>query len=147
MNDPGNRRWYQICDAVARFETGNLNPTQPTWINYSGGDSLKSVAVTGAAVYTQGHSRWLENPYGRDFKADGGKDRLGGGAISPDPGGYARVGDLDAKPSAALDWNPVMPQQSGGYQILPTAAGVWFVTDGVRFGGEYHRGIRFAPLP
>ena len=46
----------------------------------------------------------------------------------------------------ALDWNPAMPQQSGGYQILPTAAGVWFVTDGTRFGGEYHRGIRFAPL-
>ena len=148
MNDPGNRRWYQICDAVARFETGSLNPTQPTWINYSGGDSLRSVAVTGAAVYTQGHNRWLENPYGRDFAADGHKDRfLGGGAISPDAGGYARLDDLDAKPSSALDWNPIMPQQAGGYQILPTAAGVWFVTDGRRFGGEYHRGIRFAPLP
>ena len=147
INDAGNRRWYQICDAVARFETSSLNPTQPTWINYSGGDSIKSVAVTGAAVYVQGHSRWLENPYGRDFKNDGGKDRLGGGAISPNPGGYARAGDLHAVPSAALDWNPNMPQQSGGYQVLPTAAGVWFVTDGARFNGEYHRGIRFAPLP
>ncbi len=54
-----------LCDSVSRFETNNLDPTAPTWINYSGGDSLKSVAVTGAAVYVQGHSRWLNNPYGR----------------------------------------------------------------------------------
>ena len=44
-------------------------------------------------------------------------------------------------------WNPDMPQQSGGYKILPTATGVWFATDGERFGHEYRRGIRFAPLP
>ena len=128
------QRFFQICDSVSRFETNNLDPTQPTWINYTGGDSLKSVAVTGAAVYVQGHSRWLDNPFGQDFKGPGAVDRPGGGAVNPATG-------------LAHDWNPVMPQQSGGYQILPTAAGVWFVTDGTRFGGRYHRGIRFAPLP
>jgi hypothetical protein len=148
-----SRRWFQLCDSVSRFETDNLNPTQPTWINYSGGDSLKSVAVTDAAVYVQGHSRWLDSPYGRDSKDEFGVDRLGGGAVSPDPvsdaemAKYARAGDLNAVPGKALPWNPVMPQQSGGYQILPTEAGVWFATDGTRFGGEYHAGIRFAPLP
>jgi hypothetical protein len=60
---------------------------------------------------------------------------------------YARIGDLNAVPGKSLDWNPGMPQQSGGYQILPTSDGVWFATDGTRFGGEYHAGIRFAPLP
>ncbi len=128
------QRGFQLCDSVARFETADLNPAEPTWINYTGGDSLKSVAVTGAAVYVQGHSRWLDNPYGQDYKGPGAVDRLGGGAVHPVTG-------------SALEWNPVMPQQSGGYQILPTQAGVWFATDGVRFGGEYHRGIRFAPLP
>ncbi len=142
-----SRRWYQICDSVSRFETNKLNPTQPTWINYTGGDSLKSVAVTGAAVYVQGHSRWLDSPYGKDYADEFAVNRLGGGAVDPDAVGSARLGDLAAVPGKALDWNPVMPQQSGGYQILPTAAGVWFVTDGRRFGGEYHRGIRFAPLP
>ena len=142
-----SRRWYQICDSLSRFETNVLNPVQPTWVNYSGGDSLKSVAVTGAAVYTQGHSRWLDDPYGKDSKIHPAVDRLGGGAVSPNPGGYADPRDLNAKPNTALNWNPNMPQQSGGFQILPTAAGVWFVTDGTRFGGEYHRGIRFAPLP
>ena len=110
---------------------------RPTWINYTGGDSLKSVAVTGAAVYVQGHSRWLDNPFGRDFAGPACRgDRLGGGAVNPVTG-------------LALPWDPTdgMPQQSGGYQILPTATGVWFVTDGSRFGGKYRRGIRFAPLP
>jgi hypothetical protein len=128
------QRFYQPCDAVSRFETNILSPTKPTWINYTGGDSLKSVAVTGAAIYVQGHSRWLNNPYGQDFKGPGGLDRMGGGAINPTTG-------------LALDWNPNMPQQSGGFQIVPTATGVWFATDGTYFGGKYHRGIRFAPLP
>ena len=127
-------RGFQLCDSVARFETGNLNPFQPTWINYTGGDSLKSVAVTGAAVYVQGHSRWLNNPFGRDNPGPGAVDRLGGGAIHPTSG-------------LALDWNPRMPQQSGGYQIVPTATGVWFATDATYFGGRYRRGLRFAPLP
>jgi beta-propeller uncharacterized protein DUF5122 len=140
------QRWYQLCDSVSRFETNNLAPTQPTWIDYTGGDSLKSVAVTGAAIYVQGHSRWLDNPYGQDYANDGAVARLGGGAVDPNGGGYARSGDVAAKPGKALAWNPVMPQQSGGFQILPTQAGVWFATDGARFGGEYHRGIRFAPL-
>ncbi|MEZ5091951.1 hypothetical protein [Nocardioides sp.] len=127
-------RGNMICDSVSRFETADLDPFRPTWINYTGGDSLKSVAVTGAAVYVQGHSRWLDNPYGQDSKGPGAVDRMGGGAVDPTTG-------------MALAWNPNMPQQRGGYQILPTATGVWFATDGARWGGKYHRGIRFAPLP
>jgi hypothetical protein len=127
-------RGLMLCDSVSRFETGNLNPSAPTWVNYTGGDSLKSVAVTGSAVYVQGHSRWLDNPFGRDSAGLGAVERPGGGAINPVTG-------------LALPWNPVMPQQAGGFQILPTESGVWFATDGVRFGGKYRRGIRFAPLP
>jgi len=129
-------KYRQLCDSVSRFETSNLHPFAPTWINYTGGDSLKSVAVTGAAVYVQGHSRWLDNPDCFDQKCPPAVDRLGGGAVDPTTG-------------VALSWYPTggMPQQSGGYQILPTASGVWFATDGVRFGGKYHRGIRFAPPP
>jgi hypothetical protein len=129
-----DQRGFQICDSVSRFETADIDPISPTWINYTGGDSLKSVAVTGAAIYVQGHSRWLDNPFGRDFAGPGAVVRPGGGAVDPVTG-------------LALEWNPVMRQQSGGYQILPTAAGVWFATDGIYFGGKYRRGIRFAPLP
>ncbi len=123
-----------LCDSAARFDVDDLSPDKPVWINYTGGDTLHSVAVTGGAVYVQGHSRWLDNPFGADFKGPGAVDRLGGGAI-------------DTQTGMALPWNPVMPQQVGGYQITPTEAGVWFATDGLRFGGKYRRGIRFVAVP
>ena len=54
-----------MCDAAARFETADQGTAiEPTWINWTGGDSLYSVAVTGVAVYVGGHMRWLDNPYG-----------------------------------------------------------------------------------
>ncbi|HVD90436.1 MAG TPA: hypothetical protein VNB91_16190, partial [Jatrophihabitantaceae bacterium] len=40
-----------VCDAAARFETNITHPTKPTWINYTGGDTLHAVAATGKAVY------------------------------------------------------------------------------------------------
>ena len=123
-----------LCDAVARFETDVMRPSAPTWINYTGGDSLHSVAVTGAAVYVQGHSRWLDNPYGRDSAGPGAVERKGGGAVDPVTG-------------KALPWNPAMPQKKGGYQMLATESGLWFVTDGMRFKKRYRYGIRFVPLP
>jgi hypothetical protein len=51
-----------VCDAAARFEIADKAPTAPTWINYTGGDTLHSVEVTRAATYVQGHNRWLDNP-------------------------------------------------------------------------------------
>jgi hypothetical protein len=122
-----------VCDAAARFEIDIPNPAKPTWINYTGGDTLTSVAVTGAAVDVQGHSRWLDNPYGKDSKGPGAVDRLGGGAIHPNTG-------------MALAWNPIMPQRIGGYAFLATPDGLWMGTDGQRIHGEYRRGIRFMPL-
>jgi hypothetical protein len=140
----------QLCDSVSRFETSNLSPQRPEWINYTGGDSLKSVAVTNTAVYVQGHSRWLDNPVVTDgvtnpknlpFQNGFPFDTCGRGCVSQ-PGG----GAVDPNTGVAI-WNPVMPQQSGGYKILTTADGVWFATDGQHFGHEYRYGIRFAPLP
>ncbi|HEY1915401.1 MAG TPA: ricin-type beta-trefoil lectin domain protein [Streptosporangiaceae bacterium] len=56
-----------ICDAAARFNvdvTGN--DVQPAWINYTGGDSLYSVAITGGTVYIGGHQRWANNECGNN---------------------------------------------------------------------------------
>jgi hypothetical protein len=122
-----------VCDAAARFEADVMDPSEPTWINYTGGDTLHSVAVTGSAVYVQGHSRWLDNPFGSDYAGPGAVERLGGGAINPVTG-------------KALSWNPVMPNQVGGYAFLATHDGLWIGRDGKRIGGEYHRGIAFMPL-
>lgn len=123
-----------LCDAAARFETDILNPVKPTWINYTGGDTLHGIEATGAAVYVSGHSRWLDNPYGRDSAGPGAVVRWGGGSIDPVTG-------------KANSWDPIQKHQTGGYNFLATDTGLWSVSDGIYFAGEYHRGIAFTPLP
>ena len=56
-----------LCDTTARFET-NVSGTniQPTWVDWTGGDTVWGVTVTDAAVYIGGHNRWNNNPLGVD---------------------------------------------------------------------------------
>ncbi len=109
-------------------------PAKPTWINYTGGDTLHSVAVSGAAVYVQGHQRWLDNPQGADSAGAGAVDRPGIGAIDPATG-------------LALPWNPGKTRAVGGKDMLLTTSGLWVGSDGKYFGGESRPRIAFAPLP
>jgi hypothetical protein len=124
---------YTVCDAAARFETANPAPTRPTWINYTGGDTLHSVAISGAAVYVQGHQRWLDNPHGKDSAGPGAVARQGIGAIDP-------------KTGKALPWNPSKDRDVGGKDFLVTPAGLWVASDGRLFHGQPHWGIAFCPL-
>ena len=122
-----------VCDAAARFETGVSSPSHPTWINYTGGDTLHSVVVTGAAVYVQGHQRWLDNPSGENDAGPGAVSREGIGAIDPDTG-------------KALSWNPGKTRGVGGKDMLATSAGLWVGSDGAYFNGEFRSRIAFCPL-
>ena len=123
-----------VCDAAARFETANVSGTaEPTWINWTGGDTLYSVAVTGPAVYVGGHQRWLDNPYGSDSAGPGAVERPGIGAIDPVTG-------------KALAWNPTKSRNHGTMVLFATSRGLWVGSDGERFGREDHVGIGFAPL-
>ena len=123
-----------ICDAAARFETANVSSTvEPTWINWTGGDTLYSVAVTGVAVYVGGHQRWLDNPLGNDTAGPGAVSRPGIGAINPTTG-------------MALAWNPTKSRNHGTMVLYPTPQGLWVGSDGERFGREDHVGIGFVPL-
>ena len=100
-----------LCDGAARFETPDISPTaEPTWINWTGGDSLYSVAVTGVAVYVGGHQRWLDNPEGRNSAGPGAVSRPGIGAIDPVAG-------------TALSWNPTKTRGHGTEKLYVTAAG------------------------
>lgn len=123
-----------ICDAVARFETDVPAPSQPTWINYTGGDTLRSVAITGSAVYVQGHSRWLNNPQGRDSAGPGAVEARGGGAVDPATG-------------LALSWAPDHACADGGRDILVTDDGIWWANDSKYWANEPRIGIQFTPLP
>ncbi len=113
-----------LCDATARFDPNVPAPVRPTWINYTNGDTLHSVVVTGAAVYVQGHNRWLDN---------GAVTREGIGAINPVTG-------------LALPWNPGKTRAVGGKVLYATPAGLWVGSDGTFFAGERRDNIAFCPL-
>jgi hypothetical protein len=123
-----------LCDATARFETNVSNPTRPTWINYTGGDTLHSVAATDVAVYVQGHQRWLNNPQGRNSPGPGAVSRPGIGAIGPTSG-------------LALSWNPTKERGVGGKDLYVTSQGLWVGSDTDRIGGETHARIALMPVP
>ena len=122
-----------VCDAAARFETRIAHPTKPTWINYTGGDTLQSIAVTDAAVYVQGHNRWLDNPQGNDTCGTGCVSRRGIGAISPTTG-------------RALSWDPTKDLHVGGKDLLLTSAGLWVASDSTTIGGEVHERLALMPM-
>ncbi len=141
-----------VCDAAARFETNTLAPSKPTWINYTGGDSLYSVAISNTAVYIGGHNRWLNNPDGSDT------------CSSPNCVARPGIGALDPATGVALSWNPERTRGIGAQVLYLTPAGLWIGSD-TAFGGvlgcanpggpnhndcsgqplEKHQGIGFLP--
>jgi hypothetical protein len=131
----GAMRTGALCDAAVRFEFGTATSgKQPTWVNYTGGDTLLSVAVTGNAVYVGGHQRWLDNPFGKDSAGAGAVSREGIGAIHPVTG-------------KALAWNPGKTRGVGTEDLLPTTTGLWIGSDQNTVNGEYHGKVAFFPLP
>ncbi|MFI7639236.1 hypothetical protein [Nonomuraea sp. NPDC049400] len=124
-----------MCDTTARFETyAKGTRVKPTWVNSTGGDSLYSVCVTGAAVYVGGHQRWLDNPRGRDSAGPGAVSRPGIGAIHPTTG-------------KALSWNPTRERGIGVKAFYAHPSGLLVGSDTTRLGREYHARIGMFPQP
>ncbi|HMJ76181.1 MAG TPA: DUF4214 domain-containing protein, partial [Iamia sp.] len=123
----------KLCDSATRWETIDDGTATPTWVNWTGGDSLTSVAVTGAAVYVAGHNRWLDNPKGTDTAGPGAVVRTGIGALSPTTG-------------KALSWNPGRERGLVAPRLVATAEGLYVLSDSDKFAGEYHPRITYLTL-
>lgn len=124
----------QMCDTAARFEANKTGSGQKaTWVNHTGGDTLLSTAVTGAAVYVGGHQRWMDNPYGSD---------------SPGPGAVARPGIAALNPTTgkALSWNPTRSRGHGVEALVATPKGLLVGSDTDELGREFHGRIGMFPL-
>ena len=124
------------CDTAVRYEVGGTgDDVRPTWVAFTGGDTLLSVTITGPAVYVGGHQRWLNNP--------NGADRAGGGAI-PRPG-IAALEPLNGMP---LSWNPGRnPRGAGAYALYSSATGLWVGSDTEWIGDYDYRRDRVAYFP
>jgi hypothetical protein len=122
------------CDQATRWET-NATGTglSPTWVDFTGNDTLQSVAITGTAVYTGGHNRWMNNAYGSDSAGPGAVDRPGLSALDPATG-------------VPFDWNPTRTTGVGVFDLLATSTGLWIGDDTDLVGHETHKKLAFFPL-
>jgi PKD repeat protein len=125
------------CDTASRFDASSTGQTVvPSWIDFTGRDSLYSVAVTSDAVYVGGHQRWLNNPYGADNAQRGAVARPGLAALDPANG-------------VPLSWNPGRnPRGHGAEVVYATATGIWVGSD-TDYIGNYqykHQKIAFFPF-
>jgi len=130
----GAYRAGQLCDTLTRWET-NASGTdiQPTWINYTGGDTLTNVALTGDVIYVGGHNRWLNNPFCGDKACQGAVSRPGIAAVNP----------INGLP---YSWNPGRDRGHAVEDIVPTSDGLWIGSDTDRVAGELHQKIAKFPL-
>ena len=124
-----------LCDGVTRWETApNTAGQEPTWYAPTGGDSVYSVGTSGAAVYTGGHFRWLNNPvYVQSFKGPGAVDREGIAALDPANG-------------IPLSWNPGRDRGQAVWDLLVTDDGLYVGSDTDRIARYLYR-ARIAYFP
>jgi Domain of unknown function (DUF5122) beta-propeller len=123
-----------LCDTAARFDATGTGPHRPRWVNHTGGHSLYSAAITGAAVYVGGHELWHDNPRGRKSAGPGAVPREGIAALDPVTG-------------KALPWNPGRSRGVGVQSFHATADGLYVGSDTTRLGGVYRGRIGMFPLP
>jgi len=123
-----------LCDTAARWELAGAagEGQQPTWVNYTGGDTLLSAKITKGAIYIGGHQRWFNNPWAGDAAGPGAVARSGIGALDPVNG-------------LPLSWNPGRTRGVGAGALLSTPDGLWVGSDTERLGGEYHGRLGFFP--
>jgi hypothetical protein len=124
------------CDAAISYPSTEIRFAGHTWINYTGCDSLYSVAADPATVFFAGHERWANNPLDCD---------------APGPGAVAAQGLTELNPVTG-SWQPG-PNRGRGYgatDMVRTAAGLWVAGDNFKGtdtcnGQHGHMGICFFP--
>ncbi len=110
-----------LCDAAAAFPS-TQGTVYSDWINYTGCDSLYSVAADASAAYFAGHERWSENP--NDCDAQGPVAVPAPGIEGLDPA----TGDLmlNSQGTAGLYSRS---RGLGADDMLVTSAGLWIASD------------------
>jgi len=125
-----------LCDTTTRWELGRTGGNQePTWVNYTGGDTTYGVAITGSVVYVGGHMRWQNNP------VPSRGDQVGPGAVPRE--GIAALDPVNGLP---LSWNPGKERGVGAQALYATDQGLWVGSDTQRIAGELRQRLALMPL-
>ena len=124
-----------LCDTISRWEADDRGASlDPTWVNYTGGDSVYAVEAAGDIIYHGGHHRWVNNPFGRDAAGQGAVEREG-------------IGALNAVNGMPLSWDPGRTRGRGVFDLLASEQGLWVGSDTDRIAGyQYHGRIAMFPL-
>ena len=134
-----SRTGEPACDTVLRFELDDLTNTdvQPTWVNFTGGDSVYEVAATDHAIYAGGHFRWLNNDTTPNRRSAG-------------PGSQPRNGlaVLDPKNGLTyLNWrSDRSPRGLGTFALIVEDEGLYIGDDTDFLNGTEHAKLKFLPI-
>jgi len=133
-----------LCSVVAAFPATQGTVTHD-WINYTGCDSLYSVAADTSAVYVGGDERWADNANGCNHPGSGSVSAPGMGGFTPGPTGGAL---LENSGNTAGLYSRA--RGLGADDMLLTTAGLWIASDNLKGsatcgGVPGHAGICFLP--
>jgi hypothetical protein len=133
-----------LCDTASAFSaTGS--PAAFKWVNYTGCDSLFTVAADNSAAYFAGHERWSENRDGCDKQGPGAIPAPGMEAVNRSTGHLV----LNSQHTAGLYSRG---RGLGADDMLITKAGLWIASDNFAStsmcgGVQDLAGICFLPYP
>jgi hypothetical protein len=119
-----------LCDAAAAFPA-HWRSVRHAWINYTGCDSLYSVAADNSAVYVAAHPRWSENAYACNKKGPGAVADPGMQGLSPGTGKVM----LNSKGLARYTMS-----RANADDMLLTRAGLWIASSN-RLGSSKCGGV------
>jgi hypothetical protein len=120
-NDQTGQARYGLCDSTSRWPVTQTS-VSPYWINYTGCDSLYSVAAGYGTVYVGGHERWADNSDGCDAAGTGAISAQGMGGFVENTGALV----MNASNTKGLY---VRARGMGADDMLLTSAGLWIASD------------------
>ena len=134
-----------LCSVVAAFPATQSGSLSPDWINYTGCDSLYSVAADSSAVYAGGAERWADNASGCNHPGTGSVNAPGMGGFTPGASGGTL---LENSGNTAGLYSRA--RGLGADDMLLTGAGLWIASDNLQGsatcgGVSGHAGICFLP--
>jgi hypothetical protein len=115
------------CDSVEAFSSKAAHVSH-AWANYTGCDSLYSVAATSKTITAGGHQRWADNNDGCDDDPTN-TATLAQGMVGLAPG------------TGKVNYNPSRARGEGADDMMVTSAGLWIASDNFD-GAEQCGGVK-----